>query len=308
MDRIVDIATDGRHLSTYRGFLKVEESGKEIGRIPLDDVAAVIVHAHGITYSNNLLVALADHNACLVVCGRNHMPVSMVWPLDGHHQQGARMRAQCEAAKPLCKRLWRSLVVAKIKNQAAVLDAWGMRSGGLLDLTSKVRSGDPDNVEAQAARRYWRLLFGPDFRRDRTADGANALLNYGYTVMRATAARAVVGAGLHPTIGIHHRHRGNDMALVDDLVEPFRPVVDACVKRLADLGIDEVTSEAKHSLVSLTAIDLATPSGMSPVAVCLQRLATSLAQAFETGDATLELPLPPSGLDLAALAPDSAMP
>ena len=131
MERIVDIATDHQHLSAYRGFLKVERNREEIGRVPLDDIAAVIVHAHGITYSNNLLVALAERNALLISCGPNHSPVSCVWPLEGHHLQGARMRAQWDAGKPLRKRLWQQIVTAKIEMQAAVLDSLGRKSGGV---------------------------------------------------------------------------------------------------------------------------------------------------------------------------------
>ncbi|MEO3430699.1 type II CRISPR-associated endonuclease Cas1 [Pelagibius sp. CAU 1746] len=301
MDRVVDIATDGRHLSAYRGFLKVEERGQEVGRIPLDDIAAVVVHAHGITYSNNLLVALAERNCCLVVCGRNHAPVSIVWALSGHHRQGARMRAQWRAGKPLQKQLWRRIVTAKIENQAAILDAVGARSGGVAALAAKVRSGDPENVEAQAARRYWPLLFGEGFRRDRAGAAPNAMLNYGYTVMRAVMARAVIAAGLHPTIGLHHHNRGNDMALADDLMEPFRPFVDICVKRLQAQGDIEVTPEVKEALVSLIALDVPTQKGMSPLAVCIQSLATTLGQSFENGKVLLDLPLPPRWLDLGAL-------
>ncbi|NIA68491.1 type II CRISPR-associated endonuclease Cas1 [Pelagibius litoralis] len=301
MDRIVDIATDGRHLSAYRGFLKVEEGGREVGRIPLDDIAAVVIHAHGITYSNSLLVALAEKNCCLVVCGRNHAPVSVAWPLNGHHRQGARMRAQWLAGKPLQKQLWQRIVVAKIENQAAILEAVGGRSGGVAALAAKVRSGDPENVEAQAARRYWPLLLGVDFRRDRTGGAPNAMLNYGYTVIRAVTARAVVAAGLHPTIGLHHRNRGNDMALADDLMEPFRPFVDVCVKRLVEQGASQVTPEVKQALVSLTAFDVPTKDGVSPLAVCIQRLATAVGQSFEEGKASLEFPLPPKSLDLGSL-------
>lgn len=306
MDRIVDIATDGRHLSAYRGFLKVEERGQEVGRIPLDDIGAVLVHAHGITYSNNLFVALAERNCCLVVCGPNHAPVSIVWPLTGHHRQGARMRAQWHSTKPLQKQLWRRVVVEKIKNQAAILEATGARSGGVAALAAKVQSGDPENVEAQAARRYWPLLFGDAFRRDRTLDGENSMLNYGYTVIRAITARAVIAAGLHPTIGLHHRDRGNDMALADDLMEPFRPIVDICVKRLMEQGQTEVTAEVKNALVSLTALDLPTAEGVSPLAVCIQRLATSLGQSFEERRVILEFSLPPKSLDLGTVTPSGS--
>ncbi|MGB8275284.1 MAG: type II CRISPR-associated endonuclease Cas1 [Alphaproteobacteria bacterium] len=298
--RVVEIAEDGRHLSLSRGFMVVQADGAELGRVPLDDIAVVIANAHGITYSNNLMVALAERGACVVLCGANHSPVAWVWPLIGHHAQAARMRAQLDAPRPLDKRLWQALVRAKIENQGSALATLGRPSGGFRLLARRVASGDPENLEGQAARRYWPLLFGPDFRRDRMLSGINSLLNYGYTVLRAATARATVAAGLHPSVGIHHRTRTNDMCLVDDLMEPFRPLVDIMVARLAAGGIGEVTPEAKRVLAGLTTADMGTRQGTTPLATCLERLAASLGQSYETGKVDLDLPLAPLPLELAA--------
>lgn len=171
MERIVDIATDGRHLSAHRGFLLVSQEREEVGRIPLDDIAAIIVHAHGVTWTTSLVVALAERGALMVLCGTNHSPVAVCMPLDGHHGQNARMRAQWDAGKPLTKQLWREIVVAKISWQAAVLEARGIPADAFAMLARRIRSGDPENIEAQAARRYWPLLMGENFRRDREAGG-----------------------------------------------------------------------------------------------------------------------------------------
>ena len=302
MERVVDIATDGRHLSAHRGFMLVSEQRKEVGRVPLDDVAAVIVHAHGVTWSTNLVAALAERGAPLVLCGTNHAPVAVCLPIDGHHGQNARMRAQWDAGRPLAKQLWRHVVVAKIRWQAAVLEAHGKERAALDMLLRKVRSGDPDNIEAQAARRYWPLLMGRDFRRDRDAPDINGLLNYGYTVIRSLAARAVVAAGLHPFIGIHHANRGNAFALADDLVEPFRPLVDALALRLAAQGHAGVTPEVKPAFAGLIALDLPGTDGVTTVSVAGLRLAQSLARCFESGDASgLIVPQPPTSLELAGL-------
>lgn len=307
MERIVDIATDGRHLSALRGFLLVREGSVEVGRVPLDDVAAVIIHAHGVTWTTGLIAALAERGAPLVLCGTNHAPVAVCLPLDGHHGQNARMRAQWEAGRPLVKQLWRDIVVAKIRWQGAVLEARGQPAGAFDLLARRVRSGDPENIEAQAARRYWPLLMGDDFRRDRNAGGANGLLNYGYTVMRSLCARSVVAAGLHPSIGVHHANRGNAFALADDLIEPFRPLVDAMTLRLLARGSNEVTPEAKRAFASLIAVDLAGDTGTTTVAMAATRAAQSLARCFETGRAgELVLPQPPSALELAGL--DAALP
>jgi CRISPR-associated protein Cas1 len=302
MDRIIDIATDGRHLSAYRGFLIVTEKRAEVGRIPLDDVAAVIVHAHGVTWSTNLIVALAERGAILLLCGANHAPVAVCLPLDGHHAQNGRMRAQWEAGKPLSKQVWRKLIVAKIRWQAAVLEANGKSASAFDLLARRVGSGDPENVEAQAARRYWPLLMGKDFRRDRDAAGANALLNYGYAILRSMCARAVVAAGLHPSIGVHHANRGNAFALADDLIEPFRPLADALTLRLLARGIETLTPEVKRAFAGLIALDLPGETGTTTTAGAATRAAQTLATCFQSGRATdLVLPPPPSALELAGL-------
>jgi len=302
MDRIVDIATDGRHLSAYRGFLIVSEKRTEVGRVPLDDVAAVIVHAHGVTWSTNLVVALAKRGAILLLCGANHAPVAVCLPLDGHHAQNGRMRAQWEASRPLCKQLWRRIVVAKIRWQAAVLEACDKPASAFDLLAKRVGSGDPENVEAQAARRYWPLLMGEEFRRDRDAGGANGLLNYGYAVLRSMCARAIVAAGLHPSIGVHHANRGNAFALADDLIEPFRPLVDALTLRLIAHGMDSPTPDAKRAFASLIALDLPGAAGITTVAGAATRAAQTLASSFQSKRAAdIILPVPPSQPDLAGL-------
>jgi len=295
MERIVDISTDGLHLAAHRGFLTVSASGEEKGRVALDDVGALIVHAHGTTWSNALMVRLSERAVPVVVCGSNHAPVACMWPLEGHHAQAARMRAQIAAPRPLMKQAWRQIVVGKIRMQGEVL-AFAGREGGAFDmLARKVRSGDPGNVEAQAARRYWKALFGPGFSRDREADGVNALLNYGYAVLRAIVSRAVCASGLHPTLGIFHSNRGNAFALADDLMEPFRPVADLLVLGLVEAGHAAVAPEAKRELARLPATDLAMPDGtVSPLGIAVQKLAQSLAEGYETRAARLVLPLRPA--------------
>ncbi|WP_349359901.1 type II CRISPR-associated endonuclease Cas1 [Stappia sp.] len=307
MQRVVDLSSDGLHVSVTRGFLAVSRAGAEVGRVALDDVLAVIAHAHGLTWSNTVFTRLAERAVPVVVCAQNHAPVACVWPMQGHHLQGARLLAQAEASRPRVKRLWRDVVVAKIRMQGAVLAAHGAEAGAFDTLARKVKSGDPDNVEAQAARRYWQALMGPEFRRDRDAEGANALLNYGYTVLRATLARAICAAGLHPGLGLHHANRGNAFALADDLMEPYRPLVDACVHGLAASGYTQVDPDTKRQLVALTTLDLPSRQGMSPLHVHAARLARDVAAALgaEGADAQRgtkpDLPTPLDPLVLASL-------
>lgn len=224
----------------------------------------------------------------------------MLLAIDGNYQQAKRFDAQIAANAPLTKRLWAEIVKVKLQQQASCLDAVGADGLQLMQLARKVRAGDPDNYEAQGARRYWGQLFGEDFRREQNGDGINAMLNYGYTVLRATTARAVVAAGLHPTLGLHHSNEGNPMRLVDDLMEPFRPVIDLCVWQLVKQGEALVTPSSKRSLVRCLADDMQTSIGVTPVMVCVQRLATSLAQIFIGEKEKLDLPLPGLPLNLAA--------
>ncbi len=305
LGRIVVISEDNRHLQVSRGFLVVKstiDEHEELGKVALDDIATVIAEAHGISYSNNLLVALAERGAPFVLCGANHNAIGMLISIDGNYQQAKRFDAQIAAGLPLKKRLWASIIKAKLTQQAAVLNAVGVNDIPLKFLVAKVRSGDPDNFEAQGARLYWRMLLGQDFRRDQSSGGINALLNYGYTVLRACTARAVVAAGLHPTLGLHHQNAQNAMRLVDDLMEPFRPMIDINVWQLVQNNQTEVTSETKRSLIMCLYRDMHTSKGMSPVMVCIQDLATSLAQIFIGEKTTLDLPLVGVPLDQANIS------
>ena len=300
--RIVEIADDRRHLFVNRGFMVVRDTEgerKELGQVPLDDIAAVIANAHGITYTNNLLVALAERGAPFVLCAANHNAVGMLLTLDGHHVQAHRIEAQINASQPTHKRLWAAVVKSKLEQQAAALEATGAPTAPLTALVRKVKSGDPDNVEGQGARRYWGLLFGSEFRRNQDGDGINALLNYGYTVVRSATARVVVAAGLHPSIGLHHSNDGNAMRLVDDLMEPFRPIIDLKVWQLQRAGESHVTPDTKRALVRTLYDDMQSSAGATPVMVCMQKLAVSLAQVYVGERDKLDLPLPGLPLSLA---------
>jgi CRISPR-associated protein Cas1 len=276
----------------------VSEKGSEIGRVPLDDVLGVVATASGISFTRSLVDALATRGATFVFCGANFAPAACIVPVVGHHAQGERLRAQAAASQPLQKHAWQALVRAKLRWQAAALEATGATAAPLRVLAAKVRSGDPSNVEAQGAQRYWKLLFGKEFRRDSELPGLNGFLNYGYAILRSAAARAVAGAGLHPGLGIFHSSHKNSMPLADDLMEPFRPIVDAAVRlALSSMG-EELTPATKRQLVKLLYLDIETDRGSTPVATCIQRLASSLADVFMGNRAELEIPVAPNGAAL----------
>ncbi len=276
----LEIAGSNRHLAKERGFIAVSSGREPLGKIPFDDVGCVLVSGHGLTYSNDLLAALAERAIPVVLCGRNMQPLSILWPLSCHHLSGQRIKAQAEAALPLRKRLWQSLVRAKILLQACNAEMHEGKGGHLRALAKSVRSGDPDNVEAESAKLYFKVCFGGDFKRDRSAPGVNAQLNYGYTVLRAATARAVMLAGLHPAFGLHHHNARNSMPLVDDLMEPFRPIVDMLVLRLQRSNNDSVDKHAKSLLSALPNVDMPLRNKTSTVSSCLLTLTSSLADVF----------------------------
>lgn len=298
MDRIVEIAQDNRHLAVERGFMTVSESGKLLGKVPFDQIGAVIANAHGLTYSNNLLVRLAEQNAPLVICGANHAPVAVLISLDGHHLQGDIITAQAQIKQSASDRLWKEIIQAKITQQAEVIATLGQPDAPLRYWAKSVKNGDPENCEGQAARYYFQNFFGKDFRRDRDQAGINAMLNYGYTILRSAVIRAIVGAGLHPSLALHHCNQYNSMRLADDLMEPFRPLVDFCVFKLARQGKDDVTPDVKKELVSLLARPIQTDKGAIEINYLIGNLAVSLARCALGKAKRLDIPPPVTDMAL----------
>ena len=302
-NRIVEIASDGAYISVERGFLSVRLKDEKAGQVPIDDMAALVIRGHGASLSANICARLAEANIPIVICGSNQSPASIVWPVSGHFAQGLRMQAQAAANKPMLKRLWMHIVKAKIVAQAGVLQSFARDADDLRAMAGRIKSGDTENLEAQAARRYWPRLMGDDFRRDRNADGINAALNYGYTVLRASTARSILAAGLHPSLSINHQSRGDALRLADDLMEPFRPWVDQRVRGLMSSspgGTIDLTPETRAALASVLMTDFETPQGASPMQICIDRMAQSLVRVFTGEQRDVELPRAPMPLMLAA--------
>lgn len=287
--RILELSRDSLAVHKSRGFLSVREGGVEIGKAELDDLDAVLVSAQGLTWSNTALSHLAAQNVPVMILGPNFAPNAVVLPLSGNGEQGYRMRNQAAASLPLRKQIWARLVRHKIAAQAALLEEVGCRSERVKRLSYAVRSGDADNREGQAAQAYWPLLFGKSFRRDRDMDGANAMLNYGYAVLRAATARAIVSAGLHPSLSVHHKSGGDPLALADDLMEPFRPTIDGVVYRLLERGVTTVP-EARIALVGALSALFSSEQGESPLGQVLVRLAQSLVRSFDDKKPILAFP------------------
>ena len=272
--------------------MQVKKEGEEVGRVPLADMSVLLWSSLGSSISSRLISALLDNNVMIVFCGENFHPKGMIWPMENHHEHAGRVELQNTVSLPLQKRLWQQIVTAKIKAQGEALKHFGLSDEGLTALAERVSSGDKDFFEAQAARRYWPALMGPGFHRDRKAGGINAMLNYGYAVLRASTARAVSACGLHPTFGLHHSNDHNPFRLVDDLMEPFRPVVDCQVRKLSDSGQNEVTTPVKEKLAGILKMDFQSSRGKTPLFNSLLWMVQSLVNSFQSKNAGLELPSP----------------
>ena len=221
--------------------------------VPLADLAALIVSHPQVSYTHAVLSGLATAGATFIACDEKHLPAAMLLPLVSHSMQTERFAAQAQLSFPARKRIWQEIVRAKLLSQARLLEERTERDWGLGPLASRVRSGDAGNLESQAARLYWRALFG-DFHRDPEGEGINSCLNYGYAVVRAIVARALCGAGLHPSFGVHHHNRYDAFCLADDLMEPFRPLVDRVVARVRDEHGPKVVLDKESKRVILEGV------------------------------------------------------
>ena len=251
--------------------------------IPIEDVGVVILDHKQITITQALLSALLENNCAVITTNDQHMPVGLQLPLSVNSIQSERFRQQLNASEPLRKQMWQQTVTAKILGQADVLRRVGIDTANMRIWAKEVRSGDADNMEARAAAFYWRNVFhAPNFVRGQEGEPPNNLLNYGYAIVRAIIARALVAAGLLPTLGIHHHNRYNAYCLADDIMEPYRPFVDklviAVMKRHED--ITSLTTEIKRDLLSISTADVLIDGHRSPLMVAAQTTANSVQKCF----------------------------
>lgn len=238
---VLEIAENNRYLSIDHGNVCIKEAEKTLSQIPLDMLACIMLTAQGITVSKQFLASMGEANIPVLIMGRNYLPVSIALPVSSHYRHLAVAEEQIKAGDIIKKQIWQKIIISKITNQAQALekciidkcvlpaDTTKKHSAKLKFLAGRVRSGDADNKEGQAAQIYWQALFGKGFYRDVEEEGINSFLNYGYALIRAVCARAVCASGLLPMFGVHHRNQYNAFCLADDLMEPFRPFVDCLV-------------------------------------------------------------------------------
>ncbi|MDA3615445.1 type II CRISPR-associated endonuclease Cas1 [Polluticaenibacter yanchengensis] len=263
--------------------------------VPIEDLGIIILDHPQITITQPLMVALLENNTALITCNASHHPIGLTLTLDGNTLYSQRSKSQIDASIPLKKQLWQQTVKAKIYNQSAVLAYTSLKpTDYLVKLGDAVKSGDSDNMEARAAVYYWPRVFPgiPNFVRERVGEPPNSLLNYGYAILRATVARALVGSGLIPSVGIFHRNQYNAYCLADDVMEPYRPYVDLLVYQMLEEGInvDELTIALKTKLLSIPVLDVKIGGKKSPLMNAVQRTCNSLVRCFDGEERKLLYP------------------
>lgn len=288
--RIIDVCQNGKFISKHLGFLSISEREQK-DEIAIDDVAILMLSGYGATITKDALTSLAERGSITILCGEKSIPAAYVVPLKSNYEMAQRTKYQISASKPLNKRLWQTIVKAKLDNQAKVLENNDSEKAALKirEYMRSVQSGDPDNREASGARIYWQSLFGKEFRRNPDGNWPNSLLNYGYAILRASSLRAICAVGLSPAFGIHHSNPNNAFTLADDLMEVYRPLVDLYVLQTIKDGEKELNQAAKQAVTRFIWADLLYKKNTTPFHQALERLAYSLVQSYKTKKACLEI-------------------
>lgn len=291
--RTIEIGSYDAVVTLKHRQLTIRRDGEIAGQIPTEDIGLLLIDAPGTTYTHSALVEIITQGGLVVLCGADHLPAALVVPVDGHSLVRQRFQIQLETTEPRKKRIWQEIVRAKLRNQAAACEH-AETSSRLRTLAERVRSGDPENIEAQAARLYWAQYLPPDamFRRDRDGPAPNNFLNYGYAVVRAAVARSLYAAGLNPMFGLYHTNRGNAFGLADDLMEAFRPWVDLAARTAYREGRTELTRDVKAALLGvLYARCRSGRIASTSLQVAADRTAFALVSRL-SGESNSPLPLP----------------
>ena len=289
--RIIDISEQA-YVHMQHKQLLIERDKKVVASIPVEDLGIVILQHPAIVISQAVIIACQQNNVVLLFCDAQHLPYSIILPIsDANSLHTRTIQEQIKVSAPTRKRLWKQVVQYKISEQALTLKLLNKNNQAIEYLSKKVKTGDKENHEAQAAKKYWRLLMGNDFRRDPSSGEINALLNYGYTIVRGMVARAIVCSGLHPALGLHHHNQYNGLCLADDLMEPFRPWIDYIVYKLIDSGIDlEINKETKKELLGILSANVIYGDKTQPLMVACHYLTALLKRAYKDNKIKLKYP------------------
>jgi CRISPR-associated protein Cas1 len=274
------------YLSTKNEQIVITYPNKETETktVPIEDIGVIVLENQQITITNGLLEKLIHNNVALITCDQQHLPIGLLMPLNGHTEQSERFKHQIDSSEPLKKNLWQQTISSKIRNQAGLLKEKGIPMRKMEIWAKEVTSGDALNHEARAAVYYWKNLIPiENFTRGQKGIAPNNLLNYGYAILRAITARAIVSSGMLPTLGIFHRNKYNAYCLADDIMEPYRPFVDLIVCQImqTEENYEELTFDIKKQLLSIATMDVFIDGKNSPLMVAMSRTTHSLHQCFE---------------------------
>lgn len=290
---IVEISKNGYYLSLFKGFIQISDENDIVSKVPIDTIDALLITAYGVTYTNPLLSRLAEECIPLIICSNNFVPSGILIGINNNYKLTEKLFLQTAIKKTFLKKIWQSIIRSKIKNQESVLKNIGLKETSFESFINNVHSGDPHNVEAQASRVYWQKLFSKDFRRNVLEVGVNSYLNYGYAVVRACIVRIIISSGLNPSLGIFHKNLMNAFCLADDLIEPFRPVVDEKVFTMTEFKNKEeliLNYEDKKELVGILEDNVLINKSRTTVRTAIEELVYSLIDSYKEEKDLLKLP------------------
>ncbi len=279
--RIVEVSNPS-YLHLQNKQLLIEQNHEQVAQIPIEDIGVLILEHSAINITQPLVIECQKNNTAIIFCDERHLPYATILPIsEGNNLHQKILKQQINITEPVRKNLWKQVIQQKIKNQANTLKEFDKPFSRLEKLVSEVKSGDTTNCEGVAAQYYWKALFGKDFIRNQNADGINAVLNYGYSIIRAMIARSIVAGGLHPAIGLFHHNQYNGLCLADDLMEPFRPWVDSIAYQLYQENINIcVTKESKTYFLNLLSAEVKFNKKKMPLMVSVHYLMADLKRNF----------------------------
>lgn len=290
--RIVEVSNPS-YLHLKNKQLLIEQDNEQVAQIPIEDIGVLILEHSAICLTQPLIIQCQKNNVAIIFCDEKHLPYSTILPIsEGNNLHQKILKQQIGITDPVRKNLWKQIIQQKIKNQASTLKQFEKPFARLDKLADEVKSGDITNCEGIAAQYYWKALFGKDFLRDQNADGINAILNYGYSIIRAMIARSIVASGLHPAIGLFHHNQYNGLCLADDLMEPFRPWVDSIAYEIFQIDVNAcITQTTKTHFLNLVSTEVKFNKKKMPLMVAAHYLMADLKRNFTKELKTLTYPI-----------------
>lgn len=284
--RTVEISNPA-YLKTKQSQLVIEQDKQVLGQVPFEDLGVLLISHPQVVMAHSVIESCAINKAVIVHCDNKYLPISLTLPMSKHSLHTKTLRKQVAITPVRIKQLWQQIVQIKVSEQASTLEKLNKNAKPIFLLVKKVKSNDSTNIEAQAAQKYWKLLVDKHFIRNPDLEGVNSQLNYGYAIIRAMVARALVITGFHPSLGLNHSNQYNAYCLADDLMEPFRPWVDEVVIRLPT---DEMNLQSKTELLNILSQDVIYQEKRQPFIVAVSLLASQLKQAYQDKNIQLEFP------------------